>query len=169
MTPGHDMPPLDGPSEAAEALGAAEALRQRVRLPDRRPSVPQPFTWCGVPWLVTVGFDADGVARECFLDCCSGQLDAGFVLLAQDAAILISQHLQRGVRPQALRAWLSRPGLAAAHPQQSLLGCLAGQVELVERRDAAAMREAYRLAAGAPSAFGQMSDAGCRKPEEGRP
>lgn len=119
----------------------------RVRLPDRRPSVPQPFDWAGWHWLAGIGFTPHGTAGEVFLDCTSPDCPQGFVQLGQDLAILVSHHLQRGVTPRALAAWLGRPGLPPDHPQQGLAARLAHVVVDVEARDGAAMREAYRLTA----------------------
>ena len=117
----------------------------RKRLPDRRPSVPCPFEWRGVPWILCVGFDQHGVAREVFVNAIDARVDAGLEMLAQDAAILMSQLLQRGVRGHALVNMLARPGLGPSHGGQSFLGAVAMHLVAVEAANGPAMVAAPAL------------------------
>ena len=77
----------------------------RVELPSRRPGYTVPIEYRGSTWLVTVGLDPNGTAREVFID--TPLPWAEWSSLFNDLAITTSKLLQRGERVGELRTVLS--------------------------------------------------------------
>lgn len=72
----------------------------RSTLPDRRPNFVERVAWGGLDWLVSIGLDPEGVAREVFVDPADNLVgvDDDVLALVHDAAITASHLLQLGIR-----------------------------------------------------------------------
>ena len=104
----------------------------RIRLPNRRRQETINLTFERHAYAVSVGFDTDDRVREVFV---TGQrtgstLDATL----DDAAIVISHHLQRGGTAEQLRRSMSRlgGGLGAATAPASPIGAVVDLVAGIE-------------------------------------
>lgn len=122
----------------------------RERLPNRRLTLHSAVVWKGAPWLISAGFDREGVVREVFVDpesAASGAAKVGSDLrsVLEDGCILISRSLQRGERVADLAKALSREG-AEGGANASPLGLIAARLVEIEASDAQAVQEAYEAA-----------------------
>lgn len=84
-------------------------MSDRVKLPPRRLTVTETVTWEDQIWLASIGFDAQGLAREIFLKDIRNRVGSALALLADDMCILVSRLLQRGERVADLVASLDAP------------------------------------------------------------
>lgn len=108
----------------------------RIELPNRRPSVCEPMIYPArsdpkaQTFVVGVGFDLSGRAREVFLSGYKIGSDAEANI--QDACVLMSLLYQHGVDPAQLADQLSREGTAPGAPPASLMGAVAERVAAIQ-------------------------------------
>jgi hypothetical protein len=82
------------------------ASPHRARLPNRRPAITQDIIVNNITLSATLGFDEAGRPAEIFL---SGAKDgSGLAAILEDASVVISVALQRGVRGSALAKSIAR-------------------------------------------------------------
>ena len=117
-------------------------MTDRQRLPNRRRQETVELQYGQYDYLVSVGFDANGAIREVFV---AGQkhgstLDATL----DDAAIIISHHLQRGGTAEQLRKSMSRlgGGIGVATSPASPVGAVVDLVAELEQDTAGGRGEA---------------------------
>lgn len=118
----------------------------RQRLPDRRLTITDRVDWAGRTYLVGVGFDADGVVREIFVDGVKGGSDEEAIL--GDAGVLVSLLLQSGWSVERLADHVGREGVLPGRPAASILGLALGRARDIERENQTAVGEAYAARAG---------------------
>jgi hypothetical protein len=83
---------------------------ERIKLPNRRPSVTTPLPFDGQTLSAMVGFDRHDAPRELFL---SGAKDgSGLAAILADASVVISIALQYGVPPAELAHSVTRVPLS---------------------------------------------------------
>lgn len=121
-------------------------MTERTRLPNRRLGLTGVMTWHGErEWLVTVGFDRDGQAREIFV---GNTKPGGFIAVwVHDSCIILSKLLQHGASVQALLAGLA-PSKDFGAAERSFLAHLIEFAAEMERENATAIAEAYACAEG---------------------
>lgn len=124
---------------------------QRERLPDRRLTITEDILWGDHTWLVGIGFDHAGQAREVFVQ--GVKTGADFEGLLDDACILMSLLLQSGSAAQDLSLHLCREGGPArggtdAEDAASIIGALAARIHDIEAEVGTGLREAYAWAWG---------------------
>ena len=107
-------------------------------LPTRRLHLSEVVKWHGQTWLMAVGFDADGLANEIFLDACD-PIDATLQASVSRSAIAASKHLQDGVRLEEM----ARKGLTDEHPMAGLFVTAIACAARLEAECGAAIAEAY--------------------------
>src|SRR5258708_15092421 len=115
-------------------------------LPARRLQITEAVAWQQQSWLVSVGFDRTGRAREIFLKGCKSGSD--IERLADDIGIVLSRLLQRGERAQDLFASLGGlfdPGVTGSRAPTLILAAL-GAASRLERDTGALIEEAYLCA-----------------------
>ncbi|WP_292530581.1 hypothetical protein [Methylocystis sp.] len=78
----------------------------RRRLPNRRAHEAVAFSFRGIEYVAGVGRFEDGSLAEVFIDCAKGSSPAAAD--ARDAAVTLSIALQYSVRPEAIRAAVTR-------------------------------------------------------------
>jgi hypothetical protein len=90
-------------------------VSERSQLPERRPRFAEIIEWSGAVWLVEIGLDPEGRARELFLNLADERVEVDELLLTllHDAAITVSHLLQHGVDAaiHAARLAAHRPSL----------------------------------------------------------
>lgn len=119
-------------------------MSARAELPARRLALSAALHWNGQAWLLSVGFDRDGVAREIFLK--GSKSGADLEALADDLCIVASRALQRGERVAEVYASLRGLGeTGAAAP--SLLRLALEAAARLEAEEQEAIADAYRFAA----------------------
>lgn len=105
---------------------------QRIQLPNRRPQETVDLVFVGHVYAISIGFDIASQAKEVFVagDRQGSMLDATL----DDAAILISRHLQSGGTAAELRRSMSRlgGGLGAATEPASPIGAVVDLVAGIE-------------------------------------
>lgn len=132
------------------------AAAPRERLPNRRLTVTEDILWGDHTWLVGIGFDRGGRAREVFVQ--GVKTGADFEGLLDDACILMSLLLQSGASAQALSHHLCRegaPGRAGADletPAASIIGALSARIHNIEDDVGDGLREAYAWCMGGGAA-----------------
>ena len=103
---------------------------RRERLPNRRAQATETVTWRGQEWLMSVGFDQVGRARETFV---KGLKTGGdMAAIMDDACVLLSLLLQAGYRAGDIDGRLGREGIASPAPA-SPLGLAARTAAAMER------------------------------------
>ncbi len=105
----------------------------RQRLPSRRPQTTIDLHYGDHEYAVSVGYDAVGQVREVFV---TGQKQGSTLdATLDDAAIVISHHLQRGGTAEQQRRSMSRlgGGLGAATEPASPIGSIIDLVAEVEQ------------------------------------
>ena len=105
----------------------------RQRLPNRRRQTTIDLQYGNHEYAVSIGFDASGQVREVFV---TGQKQGSTLdATLDDAAIVISHHLQRGGTAEQLRRSMSRlgGGLGAATEPASPIGSIIGLVSEIEQ------------------------------------
>ena len=105
----------------------------RQRLPNRRKQLTAEMLYNGHDYLVSVGFDPSGAIREVFV---AGQKQGSTLdATLDDAAIIISHHLQRGGTAAQLRKSMSRlgGGIGVATAPASPVGAVVDLVAEIER------------------------------------
>ena len=120
---------------------------KRQRLPNRRLSLTVVVKWSGDDWLLGVGFDRQGQAREVFLSWVKVGSDTEAIL--DDACVVISILLQGGMAADTLAGHLGRegtppPGALRTARYASPIGMLAASIAYIERTDGQGIREAYK-------------------------
>jgi len=104
---------------------------RRERLPNRRAQATETVTWRGQEWLMSVGFDPQGLARETFV---KGLKTGGdMAAIMDDACVLLSLLLQAGYRAGDIDGRLGREGIASPAPAASPLGLAARTAATMER------------------------------------
>ena len=117
----------------------------RERLPNRRMTVTETVEWGGKTWLIGVGFNAHGEAREVFVN---GDQERGvkpgseYLSLMQDACIVLSLLLQHGQRLADLVATLDRHFPGADRQAASPIALAARRVLALERDSGPMIAEA---------------------------
>lgn len=109
--------------------------------------ITEAIAWRDRQYLICIGFDDGGLAREAFLNGFRTGSDAE--ALAIDACILVSQLLQRGVPPAYLRDRLARPqetDPATGRIEPSLIALIVAAAAELEATAAEAVRAAYAAA-----------------------
>ena len=104
--------------------GGRGAGASRTPLPARRPQVTADVAFEGHTYAVSAGFDEVGAVREVFV---TGQRQGSTLdATLDDAAIIISHHLQRGGTAKQLRRSMSRlgGGLGSATSPASPIGAV---------------------------------------------
>jgi hypothetical protein len=81
---------IHGSSPRADPVAPA-----RARLPNRRLNITDVAVWRGRTWMLCIGFDRAGRAREVFID--GNKTGSEFEGLLDDACVLLSILLQTGV------------------------------------------------------------------------
>lgn len=123
-------------------------MTSRTRLPNRRLNVTESVAWIGADWLIGIGFDRAGAAREVFLN--GPKIGSEAEALLDDACVLLSLLLQGGSSAADLARHLGResvdPGAAAASP----IGLAAEKILALEQAAGVGIRAAYAAAHGAP-------------------
>lgn len=126
-----------------------------VGLPNRRLQITDVVEWHGMEWLVGIGFDHTGVAKEAFVkvaaveafvkDTGTRRAKSGAQLeaLADDCCIVLSKLLQRGERVQDLVAALFPLGAETGQAPPTLLAQIVRSAARIEREEATAIRDAY--------------------------
>jgi hypothetical protein len=125
-----------------------DSARVRQRLPGRRLELTEALEWKNNRFLLSVGFDREGRAREVFVAGLKTGTDLEF--LAQDACITTSYVLQYGVAARELAERLGGR-LLAGEPladNVSLLRIIVDRVAQLEDQNAEAVRQAYAWARG---------------------
>ena len=103
---------------------------RRERLPNRRSQATETVTWRGQEWLMSVGFNPQGLARETFV---KGLKTGGdMAAIMDDACVLLSLLLQAGYRAGDIDGRLGREGIASPAPA-SPLGLAARTAAAMER------------------------------------
>lgn len=103
----------------------SQTLRQRLRLPNRRPSETFEVEACGLRYTATVSRFADGRVGELFLS--NHKSNSAADTNARDAAIAFSFAVQHGADPEAIRKALSRDSQGrASGPLGVALDAIAG-------------------------------------------
>ena len=127
----------------------------RARLPSRRLQSTEAVAWRGREWLLSVGFDRSGAAREVFVKGlkAGGDLDA----VLDDACVLLSLLLQAGYGAQEVDRHLGREGTDSSAPAASPLGLLARTAAAAERAVGAGVRAFHDRSS--PSLAGRGGDA----------
>lgn len=118
----------------------------RTRLPNRRLGITGVMEWHGDrEWLVTVGFDRAGIAREVFV---GSVKPGGFVgIWAQDSCIVLSKLLQHGIDARELLASMApRHAFLAGEP--SFIAALLAFTADMQEAHQVAIAEAYLCADG---------------------
>lgn len=90
----------------------------RRRLQDRRRSLTLDLEHEGSRFAISIGYDADGQARECFIS--GSKSGSGLEAILNDASIAISIALQNGADPIALPNSMGRLGRSGE--RASLIG-----------------------------------------------
>ncbi len=107
-------------------------MSTRARLPNRRRQETIDLEFDAHLYAVSVGFDDAGQVREVFV---TGQREGSMLdATLDDAAIIISHHLQRGGTAEQLRRSMSRlgGGLGAATSPASPIGAVVDTVAGIE-------------------------------------
>ena len=104
----------------------------RQRLPDRRKSETIDVVWADKTWHVSIGFDAQGCARELFAD--GSKIGSEMEALLDDACILLSMLLQSGWQARELVDKLSREAIDPKAPAASILGLIVKVAAAAEQR-----------------------------------
>lgn len=149
----------------------------RTRLPGRRLQVTEPIVAGGLRFILSVGFDRDGRAREAFVNVSHDLAEdertgaaalkkgTGLAEVLDDACVLYSLVLQSGYDAAGVvehlggRIQCDFDGLSAQHDAElldrkareagiSVVRLVAEHVVRMERKNAIAVREAYRWSAG---------------------
>jgi hypothetical protein len=94
--------------------GLVMTTPSRVRLPNRRRAETRELTIGNMPFMATVGFDADDRPREVFLD--GPKTASTMSAILGDAAVTISIALQFGIPAQALAKSVARLPIAPLAP-----------------------------------------------------
>ena len=115
-------------------------------LPARRLQITEAVAWQQQSWLVSVGFDRTGRAREIFLKGCKSGSD--IERLADDIGIVLSRLLQRGERAQDLFASLRGDHDVTGECPPTLILAALGAAARLEREQGEAIEEAYLCAEG---------------------
>jgi hypothetical protein len=113
----------------------------RTPLPNRRLQIAETIDWRGITWLLGIGFDHDGFAREVFLDGVKTGQD--YEALLDDACILASLAMQAKVPAAEIAATLGREGISPGDEFASPVGMIAHRVAAVERDQQPAIQLAY--------------------------
>ncbi len=117
-------------------------MSSRQRLPNRRPQLTTEMAYDNHTYAVSVGFDAAGAIREVFV---TGQKQGSMLdATLDDAAIIISHHLQRGGTAEQLRKSMSRlgGGIGVATAPASPVGAVVDLVAEIETEVAGSTGEA---------------------------
>ncbi len=120
-------------------------MTARQKLPPRRLQITEPLECHGKQYLIGIGFDVEGRAKEAFMQALKTP-GSDIEALLQDACILFSKALQAGVAAAEVADWLSREGIdggAAASP----IGIIAERTRAIEAECGQALREAYAAVA----------------------
>ena len=107
-------------------------MSHRIPLPNRRPQTTLDLEFDAHLYAVSVGFDDAGQVREVFV---TGQRQGSMLdATLDDAAIIISHHLQRGGTAELLRRSMSRlgGGLGTATAPASPIGAVVDLVASIE-------------------------------------
>lgn len=98
----------------------------RELLPQRRRLITIELFWCWNDihsnWQISIGLFPDGRPAEVFIS--SPKIGSELESLLQDACVLVSHLLQRGVSLAALARSLSREGISPSAPAGSILGLI---------------------------------------------
>ena len=116
-------------------------MNARIRLPYRRRQETIDLDHEGHVYSVSIGFDDADRVREVFVN---GQKQGSMMdATLDDAAIVISHHLQRGGTADELRRSMSRlgGGLGAATEPASPIGCVIDLVASIEGEVAEAIQQ----------------------------
>ena len=117
-------------------------MTDRQRLPNRRRQETVELEFGEHQYAVSVGFDLSGAIREVFV---AGQKQGSTLdATLDDAAIIISHHLQRGGTAAQLRKSMSRlgGGLGVATEPASPVGAVVDLVAEIEQETAGSTGEA---------------------------
>jgi ribonucleoside-diphosphate reductase alpha chain len=95
----------------------------RQLLPQRRRAETFTVIHWDQPFVVTVGFYADGTPGEVFIDGCKTGNDIESI--ARDAGVLLSLALQHGVPPETIRHAVTR---GASEEPASILGAVVDSI-----------------------------------------
>lgn len=105
----------------------------RTKVPNRRLSMTGKIEHADQHYLITYGFDNEGVIREVF--CADPRVGSDIHALLTDGCILISLYLQTGGEIERLVTTLgeNRPEKADRGPPSSLLGAIARGILEVQK------------------------------------
>jgi hypothetical protein len=153
--------PSDHPWIKSEGGCAGAGAPARERLPNRRLNITDVAQWRGRTWMLCIGFDRAGRAREVFID--GNKTGSEFEGLLDDACVLLSILLQTGVPTGDVGRHLGGPRVnpdgdpmtegernelapdlirEAASP----IGAVAARIAAIEAAGGAGIREAYAAA-----------------------
>ncbi len=120
------------PIHALLAVAPGQAMPDRTRLPNRRLCATHTLNWNDCDLWMGVGYDTSGRAREVFLN--GHKVGSEIEAMIQDACVLVSLHLQRGLSAAALARHLGREGTYRGATAASLIGLVAEGVRRPRRR-----------------------------------
>ena len=117
-------------------------MTTRQKLPNRRKQLTAEMQYDGHTYLISTGFDDAGQVREIFI---KGHRQGSMLdALLDDAAIVVSHHLQRGGTAAQLRKSMSRlgGGIGVATEPASPVGAVVDLVAEIEQETAGSTGEA---------------------------
>lgn len=116
-------------------------MTARTPLPNRRLQIAETIEWQGRTWLLGIGFDPEGRAREVFLD--GVKTGADYEALLDDACILASMLLQHDCAAVDIASTLGREGINPCDEAASPIGLIVQRLADVEAQNQPAIRLAY--------------------------
>lgn len=116
-------------------------MTERARLPNRRLQIAETIEWQGRTWLLGIGFDPEGRAREVFLD--GVKTGADYEALLDDACILASMLLQHDCPAADVASTLGREGINPWDEAASPIGLIVQRLADVEAQNRPAIQLAY--------------------------
>lgn len=134
--PGECRPSSSANPGIAAVGGGARLHQTRIKLPDRRRAFTFELEWRGSELTFSVGLDRDWRVREIFAD--GHKTGTDLEALYDDACIVMSEALQRGLDVAALAAKLRREAVDPQASAASFIACLAegaARAELDLRRE----------------------------------